>query len=191
MGFRFDFILNSSKLFLNPCHANFDINRRAAIFASMKLYSFEVTQNVSASLQNVWSFFSNVNNLAKITPPSLGFESHHLGKEEVHSGMIITHCVSPFPYLPWIRMNWVTEISHVNPPFLFVDEQRFGPYRFWHHQHHFRETPQGTEMIDRIHYALSFDPFSRLANTLLVERSLKEIFQYREKAVESIFKSGF
>lgn len=88
-------------------------------------------------------------------------------------------------------MNWVTEISHVNPPFLFVDEQRFGPYRFWHHQHHFRETPQGTEMIDRIHYALSFDPFSRLANTLLVERSLKEIFQYREKAVESIFKSGF
>lgn len=153
----------------------------------MKLYSLETKQVIHAPLQEVWSFFSNANNLSKITPPHLGFESHHLGKEEVHPGMIITHRVSPFPWLPWIRLTWVTEISQVQAPFLFVDEQRFGPYRLWHHQHHLSEIPEGTLMIDRIHYVLPFDPISRLFHPFFVQKSLNEIFDYRRIAIDQLF----
>lgn len=152
----------------------------------MKLYELEVTQKTAAPIHELWSFFSNANNLTKITPPSLGFQSHHLGKEEVHSGMIITHRVSPFP---GIRLQWITEISHVQAPFLFVDEQRFGPYRFWHHQHHFSEIPGGTLITDRIHYGLSFGWVGQLAHPLLVRPQLEKIFAYRKQAVIEIFGS--
>ncbi len=150
----------------------------------MKLYELEVTQKAPVPIQELWRFFSNANNLAKITPPALGFQSHHLGKEEVHPGMIITHRVSPFP---GIRLQWITEISHVEAPFLFVDEQRFGPYRFWHHQHHFTEIPGGTLITDRIHYGLSFGWLGQMAHPILVRPQLEKIFAYRKKAVEEIF----
>jgi ligand-binding SRPBCC domain-containing protein len=163
----------------------FDRRRKEGSLSLMKLYSYEVSQKVPASIQDLWDFFSNPNNLSKITPPSLGFESHHLGKETVHPGMIITHRVSPFPK---IRIQWVTEISHVQAPFLFVDEQRFGPYKFWHHQHHFSEIPGGTLMVDRVHYALPMGFLGDLTHPFLVKPKLDSIFSHRKSAVEEICK---
>jgi ligand-binding SRPBCC domain-containing protein len=94
-----------------------------------------------------------------------------------------TYTVAPFGL---IRVKWVTEITHLVDPFIFVDEQRFGPYRFWHHQHHFRELENGVEMQDIIHYSIPFDPFSRLLSGP-VARRLEYIFDYRRTALGSMF----
>jgi len=100
--------------------------------------------------------------------------------------MIITYKVHPVLGIP---NTWVTEITHVKEPFYFVDEQRFGPYKFWHHQHHFKETDNGVEMTDIVSYALPFDPFSRPINSLLVEKKVKEIFKFREKRLVEMLGS--
>jgi len=103
---------------------------------------------------------------------------------KVYPGMIITYKVSP---LLGIKLNWMTEITHVNEPNYFVDEQRSGPYKIWHHQHHFKEIKGGVLMTDILNYAIPYGPFGTLANTLFVGNEVKKIFTYREKAINDMF----
>jgi len=98
--------------------------------------------------------------------------------------MIITYKIAP---LFGIKMNWMTEITHVKEGEYFVDEQRFGPYALWHHQHHFKEIKGGVLMTDILNYAIPHGPIGRLANAILVEKQVKQIFEYRVKAVEKLF----
>ena len=70
---------------------------------------------------------------------------------------------------------------------LFVDDQRAGPYRFWHHQHHFRAVPGGTEMRDIIHCALPFGPVGDLLGRRTVRQKVRGIFEYRREALGRIF----
>jgi ligand-binding SRPBCC domain-containing protein len=148
----------------------------------MKLHVMEATQNLPVSPAEAWDFFSNAGNLARITPPSLGFEVVSELPTRMYAGMIIQYRVRPLLGVP---VRWVTEITHVDEPRLFVDEQRFGPYRFWHHQHHFREIPGGVEARDIVHYALP--PGGGAARRLMVEPRLKEIFDYRRQVLERTF----
>jgi ligand-binding SRPBCC domain-containing protein len=152
----------------------------------MKIYQLKTIQNLLIGIDEAWEFFSNPNNLKVITPGWLNFKVTSELPNKMYAGMIINYKVHPVLGIP---NNWVTEITHVEEPFYFVDEQRFGPYKLWHHQHHFRETENGVEMTDIINYALPFDPFSRPINSLLVERRVKEIFKFREKKLGKLFPS--
>ena len=69
---------------------------------------------------------------------------------KMYSGQIIKYIVTP---IFGINMKWGTEISHVNEYKLFVDEQRFGPYKFWHHKHIFEVIDCGVKVIDILDYA--------------------------------------
>jgi ligand-binding SRPBCC domain-containing protein len=150
----------------------------------MKLFVLDERQRVPIALDEAWSFFSDPRNLAVITPPSLGLRmtSEPLGK--MYAGMIITYRVSPVLGIP---INWITEITHVDEPHLFIDEQRFGPYRFWHHQHHFRQIEGGVEIRDIVHYSPFIGPFDELLNSMVVKKKLKEIFGYRSRYLEKKF----
>ncbi len=104
----------------------------------------------------------------------------------VYPGMIITYRVSPLLGIP---MTWVSEISHVIEGKLFVDEQRFGPYRFWHHKHLFHPMTSGVIIEDIVDYALPFGPLGDLVHAVLVRRQLKGIFDYRSKVLLKLFSS--
>jgi ligand-binding SRPBCC domain-containing protein len=86
-----------------------------------------------------------------------------------------------------IPLFWMTEITHVQKPHFFVDEQRRGPYTLWHHEHHFKPIPGGVEMTDLVHYALPMGPLGRLAHSLFVKRQLEQIFEYRFIKTEALF----
>ena len=148
----------------------------------MRLYHFERTQMLRTDLETAWAFFSDPRNLPKITPPWLGFSVVSSLPERMHAGMIAKYTVRP---LPLMTVTWITEITHVDEPFFFVDEQRFGPYRFWHHQHHFREVPGGIEMRDHVNYILPFGTAGNLANHF-VARRLQKIFDFRRDTLERI-----
>ena len=150
----------------------------------MKTYQFRSKQFLPITINEAWEFFSNPNNLTKITPPWLNFEVTSKLGSKMYTGMIITYLVRPLLNIP---TTWVTEITHVREPNYFVDEQRFGPYKLWHHQHHFKETDNGIEMTDIVSYALPLDPLSRPINSLLVEKKVKEIFKFREKKLLELF----
>jgi len=101
----------------------------------LKTYQFRAKQFLPITINEAWDFFSNPNNLPKITPPWLNFEVTTQLESRMYAGMIITYLVSPISH---ITATWVTEITRVHEPNFFVDEQKFGPYKLWHHQHVFR-----------------------------------------------------
>jgi len=148
----------------------------------MKLHLFEARQNLPVPIGAAWEFFSDAANLARITPPSMGFEVTSELPERMYAGMIVTYRVRPLFGVP---VTWVTEITHVEEPHRFVDEQRFGPYRFWHHQHLFREIEGGVEARDLVHYALP--PGGGAVARMLVAPRLREIFAYRREVLERTF----
>jgi ligand-binding SRPBCC domain-containing protein len=151
----------------------------------MKIYSLKRKQNLPVSIQQAWNFFSNPNNLARITPPKMRFKIlRNSGTDDVHPGKIIDYNVS---ILPFVRVYWQTEITFVNAPFEFADEQRIGPYTYWLHKHYFKETETGVEMTDEVFYSIPMGWLGRLANFTFVERQLNAIFEYRRNVLNKIF----
>ena len=150
----------------------------------MKLYRLHRTQRLPLALEEAWHFFSRPENLRHITPGWLDFHLESDVPERMRPGTIIAYTIRPLLRVP---VRWVTEITHVDAPHFFADEQRFGPYRFWHHQHHFRAVEGGVEMEDLVHYALPFGPVGRMAHALTVRRRLKAIFAFRREALEERF----
>lgn len=149
------------------------------------MYSLKTVQKIPVSKEEAWQFFSNPANLQTITPSNLGFKiiSKHHG-DRMYPGQIIEYKVAPLLGIP---MYWMTEITHVEEGKYFVDEQRFGPYALWHHQHHFRSIEGGVEMTDIVHYRIPYWIFGRIANTLFVKAELKRIFDHRLRVVEERF----
>lgn len=152
-----------------------------------KVYTIQTVQRIPISLETAWDFFSRPDNLKEITPSTLGFNiiSQYHG-DFMYPGQIIEYKVSPVLGIP---LYWMTEITHVQHQQYFVDEQRFGPYAMWHHQHHFKQIEGGVEMTDIVHYKLPLWFLGDIANTIMVKSQLRNIFNYRYKAVEDRFGS--
>jgi ligand-binding SRPBCC domain-containing protein len=150
----------------------------------MILYRLDRIQKLSISLDEAWHFFSSPLNLPSITPPWLNLTILGELADRMFPGMIIRYRVTPFLGIP---ATWISEITHMEAPHYFVDKQRFGPYRFWHHQHHFLSTKGGIEMMDTVHYALKFGPVGRVMHAFVVKKKLEEIFDFRQRALTKRF----
>lgn len=151
----------------------------------MKIYHLKRTQFLPLTLSEAWEFFSTPKNLAKITPDHMGFKILYMsGGEKAYAGQIIQYKVN---VLPGIKVNWLTEITQVQKPHHFIDEQRFGPYSLWHHQHHFKEVNGGVEMTDEVSYAIPFGWLGQLAQWIFVGREVNRIFDHRFVVLEKYF----
>lgn len=151
----------------------------------MKIYQLKSSQILPVSLSEAWKFFSDPKNLSKITPNWLNFEITSSLPNRMYAGMIVSYKVRPILNIP---QTWITEITHVDEPFYFVDEQRFGPYKMWHHEHIFTEIPNvGVEMQDIVTYMIPFGLLGRIANSLFVRKRVLEIFQYRKEVLNEMF----
>lgn len=141
-------------------------------------------QKLPISLDEAWDFFSSPGNLEEITPQDMKFIIKNDPPEKMYAGMIITYKVTPLFNIP---LDWTTEITHVQEPFFFIDDQRSGPFKTWHHQHHFREIEGGVEMTDIVTYAAPFGILGRIAEKLIVDKKVKGIFDFRHKLLEERF----
>ncbi|MFM7672426.1 MAG: SRPBCC family protein [Bacteroidota bacterium] len=153
----------------------------------MRARSLKRVQTLPISLEKAWDFFSDPGNLAAITPEGMGF--HILSEHRparMYAGQLIEYRVSPLLGIP---MYWMTEITQVVEGKYFIDEQRFGPYSLWHHQHHFREVEGGVEMTDIVHYKIPMGILGVVADKLFVRKKLETIFDYRYVAVDKLFKN--
>ena len=151
----------------------------------MALYQFYREQEVNASLDQLWDFISSPANLKKITPPYMGFDiTTKFLPEKMYQGMMISYKVSA---LPGYKTDWLTEITHVVPGRYFVDEQRSGPYKVWHHEHKLIPNDKGVMMTDLITYEPPFGFLGAIANKLLIKNKLDEIFVYRRNRLIDLF----
>lgn len=151
----------------------------------MSFYQLIKTQKLPTNLHTIWDFISAPANLKEITPEKMGFiVTSGNSAEKMYQGMIITYKVSP---LLGIKLNWMTEITHVKELEYFVDEQRIGPYAMWHHQHKIEEIEGGVLMTDIVTYQPPMGILGSIANTVLIRKQLEQIFDYRTIALEKRF----
>lgn len=141
-------------------------------------------QHLPINADEAWSFFSNPANLNEITPPDMLFEVTSPLPDSIYEGLIITYRIRPLMRIP---MNWCTEITHMREGRFFVDEQRSGPYRIWHHEHHFEPVTGGVCMKDLLHYDIGMSVLGAMAGKLFVHRKVREIFDYRYEALRQRF----
>lgn len=148
------------------------------------IHSIRRVQILPISASEAWDFFSKPDNLEKITPGELSFQILSKSEGDIHPGQMISYYVRP---LLGIKLFWLTEITHVIPGKMFVDEQRRGPYALWHHAHHFREVPGGVEMIDLVHYELPLGWLGNIMHGLFIRKKLNTIFDFRKVSLEKYF----
>lgn len=150
------------------------------------MYQFKTTQKLNISINEAWSFLSNPKNLKDITPEYMRFDIISGDDKKMFPGQIIEYILTPVFNIPF---KWVTEITHVKQKKYFVDEQRFGPYYFWHHKHFIKEVEDGIIMEDIVHYKLPLGIIGRLAHRLFVRKKVEEIFSFRRKKLDSLFNN--
>lgn len=148
------------------------------------MYQLKRTQFIPADLEVCWDFFSNPNNLQKITPEYMRFQVLTAVPEKMYPGLMIAYKVRPVLGIP---LGWLTEITHVQDQEFFVDEQRVGPYSIWHHEHHFKKVAGGVEMTDIVTYKLPLGFLGKLAHRIFIRKQLEGIFEHRFKQVDILF----
>lgn len=150
----------------------------------MKVYQLHATQFLPISPRKAWDFLSDPGNLQRITPVHMKFRILAGAEIPMYPGQIIHYRVTPFL---GFTTSWVTEITHLVPEYYFVDEQRFGPYSFWHHKHFIRPVEDGVTMEDIIDYKLPFGLPGQWLHDILVKRQLKQIFGYRSRKLQELY----
>lgn len=151
------------------------------------IYTLTSEQVLPLSLEKAWEFFTLPTNLDKITPTEMEFHITNNPPNKTYKGQIITYKIGA---LPFIKSNWITEITHLEEQKFFVDEQRFGPYAMWHHEHHFKAVSENEVlMTDIVNFKLPFGIFGDLLAGNYVKNKVKFIFESRYKILEKTFLS--
>ena len=144
-------------------------------------------QFVPGDPARIWDFFATPRNLNELTPPGMSFDIRGEVGDRMYAGQMIEYRVG---ILPGVKLRWLTEITHVREGEYFVDEQRIGPYKLWHHEHRFTATPdgRGVQMTDRITYDPGWGPLGGVVDALWIKRQLAGIFDFRAKQVATRFR---
>lgn len=147
-------------------------------------------QFVAGAPAAIWDFFATPRNLDTLTPPEMRFEIVGHVAPRMHAGQVIEYRIG---ILPGLTTRWLTEITQVREGEYFVDEQRIGPYRLWHHEHHFARAADGAgvTMTDRITYDPGWGPLGGLVDALWLRHKLAVIFDYRAKKIAELFPGRF
>ena len=150
----------------------------------MKIYCLHTKQILkNTDLEKAWKFFSNPKNLNKITPESMNFKILDEVAEDIYPGMLIKYKIQPFLFF---QTQWITEITACKKNEYFIDEQRFGPYKFWHHLHKFEQINNDVLMRDELNYILPAGLFHFLISSI-VSKKIHKIFNYRYEKLEELF----
>ena len=151
------------------------------------LYTLYAKQIVDKEIDFLWDFFSKPSNLNKLTPEDVEFKIISGKSDDFYAGKIISYKIKPFKL---VTLNWITEISQVKEGSYFIDNQISGPYKMWHHEHHFKSNNDGTtEIIDKVKYKLPFYILGRISHKIFIKRKLINIFNFRQKKINELFNN--
>tara|TARA_B110000902_G_scaffold163470_1_gene186959 strand:+ start:84 stop:581 length:498 start_codon:yes stop_codon:yes gene_type:complete len=151
------------------------------------LYTLYAKQIVDKEIDFLWDFFSKPSNLNKLTPEDVEFKIISGKSDDFYAGKIISYKIKPFKL---VTLNWITEISQVKEGSYFIDNQISGPYKMWHHEHHFKSNNDGTtEIIDKVKYKLPFYILGRISHKIFIKRKLIKIFNFRQKKINELFNN--
>jgi ligand-binding SRPBCC domain-containing protein len=152
-------------------------------------YRLERAQRVRRPLPEVVAFFSDADNLERLTPDFVHFRILTPRPIVMQPGTLLEYELR----LLGIPVRWRSRIETFEPPgpdgriARFSDTQVTGPYKRWHHVHEFHAVLGGTEIRDVVDYELRLGPLGTVAHALFVRRALNQIFEYRRARCEELF----
>ena len=149
----------------------------------MKIYSLKYKQIIKKDINEVFTFFSNPENLKKITPQKLDFKILTPKPIKMKEGQLIDYTIK----ILGKKIRWRTIITDYNPPKMFIDQQLLGPYSMWHHRHEFNIVDNGVEIIDKIDYVVPYGILGRIINFFFIKSDLDRIFHYRYEVIKKYF----
>ena len=152
----------------------------------MRRHVLEASLRLSSPLEATFAFFSDPANLARITPPDLGFVMLTPAPVPMRAGALIDYTIR----LRGIPARWTSLIEVWEPNVRFVDVQVRGPYRLWRHEHTFEAEKGGTRVADRVEYALPLFPLGEIVHPFLVRPDLERIFSFRSAAIRRHLEGG-
>lgn len=136
---------------------------------------------IARARPEVFAFFADPANLARITPPAYRLR-FLTPPAPMAAGSVYDVRVS------WlgVPVRWRAFIREFDPPYRFVDVQVRGPYARWEHRHRFLEERGGTWVEDRVTYRLPLGPLGRLAHAALVGRQLAAAWRCRDRRLAEL-----
>lgn len=149
----------------------------------MKTYFFKQEIHIPQPLETVFQFFSNAENLNRLTPPHLDFKILTRLPIIMTKGTLIDYQLKIYHF----PVKWKTEITVWEPSYRFIDSQIKGPYKKWIHEHKFETVGDNTKMTDTVEYAIPGGIFSPAINNVFVRRDIQKIFDFREEQLLKIF----
>ncbi|TSD12763.1 SRPBCC family protein [Curtobacterium sp. KBS0715] len=82
-----------------------------------------------------------------------------------------------------IVWRMTSEITDLEAPHRFVDEQVRGPFARFHHEHRFEPSAGGTRMVDTITFRAPLGPLGRLAEVLALARYMPRLIADRNASL--------
>lgn len=148
------------------------------------VHRLEREQVLRRPRDQVFSFFSQAQNLERITPRWLSFQVLTPGPIEMRAGTVIEYRLR----LYGVPFRWMSRIESWEPERGFADRQLRGPYRLWHHSHEFVADGEETIVRDHVEYALPLGALGELAHAAFVRRDLRRIFDFRHQAAARLLR---
>jgi ligand-binding SRPBCC domain-containing protein len=131
----------------------------------------------------MWAFHSSVEALKVLTPP--GQHVTIVGETvEVKNGAVHELKVKKFG----LTLQWVADISEVEPPHRFVDTARKSPFKFWRHTHEFLPGQGCTILRDTVDYKMPFGILGKLVNSVLIEADVRKMFAFRHRVTRDVLE---
>lgn len=143
---------------------------------------FYAEQFIPYGIDQVFGFFANHENLEKITPDMLNFQTEKMSTARVEKDTLIDYKLR----IRGIPMRWRTLIKTWNRPHEFVDTQIKGPYAYWRHTHKFRSVRNGTLMVDEVRYRVPLGALGRLVAGGFVRQDVSKIFAFRRRVIANL-----
>jgi ligand-binding SRPBCC domain-containing protein len=103
---------------------------------------------VRAPVEEVFAFFDDPRNLARLMPPPVRIELVRIEPDPPQPGSIFEFAYGLGPF----RKRWLVRLVDREVPHRFVDETISGPMARFHHEHHFAPGRTGTWIADEIEY---------------------------------------
>jgi len=130
---------------------------------------------------DVFAFFADPENLARLSPPSLQV-TLLTAPEPMSTGSVLDY------RLRWlgVPLRWRAYVREYDPPFRFLDVQLLGPCTRWEHRHRFLEADGGTVVEDRVVYRLPLGVLGKILHAAVVGRQLRAAWAYRTRQLEAL-----
>ena len=132
---------------------------------------------IGAAPERVFAFHELPDALERLTPP---WERARVVRAaaSLRPGEVAVVETRLFGFVP---VRWVAEHTAYDPPRMFEDVQREGPFRSWRHRHTVEPDAAGARLRDEIEYTPPLGALGRLLAPLLVVRRLLRLFRYRHR----------